>query len=189
LYAYIEQKLVETEQLLLGIEDFHTYTLREQLQSLIEIELGLYLEDREFVTEIMEMALKPSLGAMELLHGSKQKFIEMVTQMLEIAIEAEEIERPPLMEHIPTLLWDYNIAVILYWIKDDSEMFENTTQFVDSSMGVIEALLRSSVLQRVNDFGMFMFKTHLLSSLQKFSTPPSKLRKMKRKLGEVFHGA
>ena len=186
LYAYIEQKLNETEQILYAIEDFNTYTLREQLQTLIETQLELYLEDREFVMEIMEMALTPSLGAMELLYGSKAKFIEMVTEMLEIAIEAEEIERPPFMEYIPTLLWDYNIAVIAYWIKDESEMFENTTQFIDNSMGVIEALLRSNLLQRASDFGMFMFKTHMLSGLQKFSTKESKFNKIKRKLGEAL---
>ncbi len=187
LYAYIEQKLIETEQILHEIEDFNTYSLREQLQTLIETQLELYLEDREFVTEVMQMALTPSMGTMELLYGSKEKFIAMVTEMLEIAIEAEEIEQPPFMEHMPTLFWDYNIAVIAYWIKDDSEMFENTTQFVDNSMGVIEALLQSNILQKASDLGMFMFKTHMLSSLQKFSTKQSGFNKIKRKLGEVLN--
>jgi AcrR family transcriptional regulator len=187
LYAYIEQKLIETEQILQEIEDFHAYTLREQLQALIETELELFLEDREFVMEVMQMALTPSMGAMELLYGSKTKFVAMVHEMFEIAIEAEEIVQPPFMEAIPTLFWDYNIAVIAYWIKDDSEMFENTTQFIDNSMGVIEALLRSNILQKANDFGMFMFKTHMLSSLQKFSTKSSRFNRVKRKFGEVLN--
>ncbi|MCK5854500.1 MAG: TetR/AcrR family transcriptional regulator, partial [Sulfurovaceae bacterium] len=91
LYAYIEQKLVETSQVLKEIEDFHTYTLREQLQTLMETQLEFYLEDREFVTQIMSMALTPSMGAMELIYESKEKFTEMVSEMLDIAIEAEEI--------------------------------------------------------------------------------------------------
>jgi len=187
LYAYIEQKIIETKEVLEGIDDFHTYTLREQLQTLIETQLEFYLEDREFVTQIMEMAFTPSMGTMELIYDSKAKFIEMVSDMLEIAIEAEEIAEPPFKEYIPQLFWDYNIAVVAYWIKDDSEMFENTTQFIDNSMGVIEAVLQSNILQKTSDLGMFMFKTHMLSSLQKFSTKQSGFSKIKRKLGEVLN--
>jgi AcrR family transcriptional regulator len=187
LYFYIEQKLIETGQVLQNIEDFHTYTLREQLQTLIETQLEFYLEDREFVTEIMSMALTPSIGAMELIYDSKEQFTKMVSEMLEIAIEAKEISEPPFKEFMPNLFWDYNVAVVAYWIKDDSEMFENTTQFIDNSMGVIEALLDSNVLQKASDLGMFMFKTHMLSSLQKFSTKQSGFSKIKRKLGEAFN--
>jgi hypothetical protein len=135
----------------------------------------------------MSMALTPSMGTMELIYDSKEKFIEMVSEMLEIAIEAEEINEPPFKEYMPQLFWDYNVAVVAYWIKDDSEMFENTTQFIDNSMGVIEALLQSNILQKTSDFGMFMFKTHMLSSLQKFSTKQSGFSKIKRKLGEVLN--
>jgi hypothetical protein len=67
-------------------------------------------------------------------------------------------------------------------------MFENTTQFIDNSMGVIEALLHSNILQKTSDLGMFMFKTHMLSTLQKFSTKQSGFSKIKRKLGEVLDG-
>ncbi len=188
LYGYIEQKLLETETILLGIEDFHTYSLREQLQTLIETELELFLEDREFVMEVMQMALPPAMGSMKLLEGAKRHFEQMVGDMLSIAIEAEEIDAPPFEEYIPTLLWDYNIAVILYWIKDESEMFENTTQFIDNSMGVIEALLRSNVLQKASDFGMFIFKTHMLSTIERFSSRQGGVNKLKRKLGEVWRG-
>jgi len=187
LYAYIEQKLIETKAVLQNIEDFHTYTLREQLQSLIETQLEFYLEDREFVTQIMEMAFTPSMGTMELIYDAKEQFTQMVSEILEIAIEAQEIEDPPFKEYMPQLFWDYNVTVVAYWIKDDSEMFENTTEFIDNSMGVIEALLNSNVLQKANDFGMFMFKRHILSSLEKFSTKKGGFSKIKRKMGEVFN--
>ena len=86
------------------------------------------------------------------------------------------------------LFWDYYIMVVAYWVKDESEAFENTTQFIDHSMGVIEALLHSDLLSRSRDLGMFFFKTHILSSLQKFSTHKQSLDVIKRKLGEVLHG-
>jgi AcrR family transcriptional regulator len=184
IYAYIEEKHKETAQLLSEIEDFHTFTLREQLQTLIETELELYLEDREFIIEIFDMAFKPSGLKWESLFNTNKLFVEMVADMLDSAIEAKEIEEPPFREYIPKLFWDYFVTVVAYWIKDDSDMFENTTQYIDHSMGVIEALLSSKVLSRASDLGMFLFKKHLLSSLEKFAIKKSRFKGVKRKLFE-----
>ncbi len=186
LYAYVEQKHKETALILQGIEDFNSYTLREQLQALIETELELYLEDREFILQISDMVFHSAGLKLESLYSNNKVFTDMVKDMLEIAIEAEEIPRPPLEEHLPRLFWDYYIMVVAYWVKDESEMFENTTQFIDHSLGVIEALLQSTIMNKAHDLGMFLFKTHLLSSLEKFSTKKSKFSKIKRDLKGVF---
>jgi AcrR family transcriptional regulator len=186
LYAYVEQKHKETALILQEIEDFNSYTLREQLQTLIETELELYLEDREFVLQISEMVFHSAGLKLESLYSNNEIFTDMVKDMLEIAIEAEEIPQPPLEEHLPRLFWDYYIMVVAYWVKDESEMFQNTTQFIDHSLGVIEALLQSSIMNKAHDLGLFLFKTHLLSSLEKFSTRKSKFSKIKRELKGVF---
>ena len=187
LYAYVEQKHKETAEILQNIKDFNTYTLKEQLQTLIETELDLYLEDREFILQISDMVFHSAGLKLESLYDNNEIFTDMVKDMLEIAIEAEEIPQPPLQEHLPRLFWDYYIMVVAYWVKDDSEMFENTTQFIDHSLGVIEALLQSSILNKTHDLGLFLFKTHLLSSLEKFSTKKSKFSKIKRDLEGVFN--
>ena len=188
LYAYIEQKHKEAVATIQEIEDFYTYTLREQLQTLIETELELYLEDREFIIQIADMVFHSSGLKMGKLYETNALFIETVEEMLNIAIEAEEIAEPPFREHMPKLFWDYYIMVVAYWVKDDSEMFENTTQFIDHSLGLAEAVLHSDILSKASDLGMFFFKTHMLSSLQKFATKKESLSKIKRKLGEVLHG-
>ncbi len=188
LYEYIKQKHVECMAILKGIEDFHTFSLREQLQTLIETELELYLEDREFIIQISEMVFFSSSVKIESLYDTKELFIQMVDEMLDIAIEAGEIEDQPFRKHLALLFWDYYISVVAYWVKDDSEMFENTTAFIDHSMGVIEALLNSNILTKVSDLGMFMFKTHLLSSLERFATQGSKFKGIKRKLGDILNG-
>jgi len=187
LYAYIEQKHKEAVEIIQEIEDFNTYSLREQLQTLIETELELYLEDREFVMQISEMAFHSSGLKIESLYGTNDLFMEMVSDMLEIAIEAGEISEPPFKEYMPKLFWDYYITVVAYWVKDDSEMFDNTTQYIDHSMGVIEALLQSQILNKASDLGMFLFKTHLLSSLEKFSIKKAGFDGIKRKLKGVLN--
>ena len=188
LYAYIEQKHKEAVNTIQEIEDFHTYTLREQLQTLIETELELYLEDREFIIQIVDMVFHSSGLKVGKLYETNALFIETVEEMLSIAIEAEEIAEPPFKEHLPRLFWDYYIMVVAYWVKDDSEMFENTTQFIDHSLGLAEAVLHSDILSKASDLGMFFFKTHMLNSLQKFASKKESFSKIKRKLGEVLHG-
>ncbi|SFV71444.1 Transcriptional regulator, TetR family [hydrothermal vent metagenome] len=187
LYAYVEQKHKESVEILQEIEDFHTYTLREQVQTLIETELELYLEDREFIVQIADMVFHNSGIKMSKLYGNNALFIETVEEMLDIAIEAKEIESPPFKEHLPSLFWDYYIMVVAYWVKDESEMFENTTQFIDHSLAVGEALLHSDILSKASDLGMFFFKTHLLSSLQNIAGKKEKFSSIKRKLGEILH--
>ena len=186
-YAYVEQKHKETAEILQNIEDFHTYTLREQLQTLIETELELYLEDREFIIQIADMVFHSSNLKLDSLYDSNALFRDMVADILSIAIEAGEIPNPPFEEYLPRLFWDYYIMVVAYWVKDDSEMFANTTQFIDHSLGVIEALLHSNILNRANDLGMFLFKTHFLSAIERFSVKKSGFSKIKRKFGEVLN--
>ena len=188
LYAYIEQKHKEAVNTILAIGDFHTYTLKEQVQTLIETELELYLEDREFIIQIADMVFHTSGLKMGKLYETNALFVETIEEMLNIAIEAGEIAEPPFREHLPAFFWDYYIMVVAYWVKDDSDMFENTTQFIEHSLGLAEAVLRSDILSKVSDLGMFFFKTHMLKSLQKFSTKDESFGNMKRKLGEVLHG-
>lgn len=188
LYAYVEQKHKEAVASLQEIEDFHTYTLREQLQTLIETELELYLEDREFIIQIADMVFHSSGLKIGQLYKANALFIETVDEMLNIAIDAEEIQEPPFRDHLAKLFWDYFVLVVAYWVKDDSEMFENTTQFVDHSLGLTESILHSDILSKASELGMFFFKTHMLSSLQNFATKKSSFNKIKRKLGDVLNG-
>lgn len=187
LYAYIEQKHKEAIQILQEIEDFHTYTLREQLQTLVETELELYLEDREFVLQIADRVFHASGIRMSKLYENNTLFVETVEEMLDIAIEAKEIESPPFREHMPKLFWDYYIMVVAYWVKDESESFENTTQFIDHSLAVMESVLHSDILSKASDLGLFFFKTHLLSSLQNLAGKKDSFSSIKRKLGDILH--
>ena len=188
LFAYIEQKHKETLEILESIEDFNTYTLREQLQTLIETELELYLEDREFVQQIADIVFNTSAIKLSKLYSTNEQFIEIVRAMLESAIEAGEIEKPPFLDYLPTLFWDYFIMVVAYWLKDESENFENTSAFIDHSLALIESLLRSDILSKATDLGMFLFKTHFLSAIKSVSLKPKKFNKIKKNISEVLNG-
>ena len=188
IYGYIEQKHIESLQILESIDDFNTYTLIEQLQMFINTELELYLKDREFVIQIADMVFQSNSLKIGKLYQTNKLFIDIVEQMLNIAIEAKEIEKPPFLDYLPILFWDYFIMVVAYWIKDDSEEFENTTAFVDQSLALIESILNSDILNRASDLGMFLLKTHFLSSLNRFAKKPKRFKGIKKKLNEVLNG-
>lgn len=52
LYGYCEEKQQEVEETLKQIQDFHEYSLREQLHQLTETELALWLPHGEFLAEV-----------------------------------------------------------------------------------------------------------------------------------------
>lgn len=188
IFTYLEQKHKETLEILENIEGFETYTLREQLQALIETELELYLEEREFLLEISDIVFHDSGFKLDMLYESKNLFIDAVREIMLSAIESGEIEKPPFHEYLPKLFWDYFIVIITYWIKDNSERFENTTQFIDHSMSVVETLLQSGFLNKASDFGLFLFKTHLMGHLEKNSLKARTLSTLKEKLKGLYRG-
>jgi AcrR family transcriptional regulator len=52
LYGYCEVKQQAVEETLKQIQDFHEYSLREQLRQLTDHELALWLPDRAFLAEV-----------------------------------------------------------------------------------------------------------------------------------------
>lgn len=191
LYSYIEYIHSLSVESLKTIPDFETYTLREQLQSFMEIQLQFYLEDREFIEQIYDMAFESSSVRLDNLYDTNRIFIQTVQEILDIAIEAGEINKPPFLEYVPLLFWDYFVIVVAYWIKDDSKEFENTTQFIDYSMSLIESTLHSNIMQHASNLALFFLKTHFKNSLENLITKKMKFGKKsfrKRQLGDIIHG-
>ena len=63
LTAYFEATQTEVIETLKSIDAFHTFTLQEQLQTLIETELAFYLPDREFVTIAFKRAMQTPISS------------------------------------------------------------------------------------------------------------------------------
>lgn len=160
---YIQQQVMETLQ---GIENFHEYTLHEQLQQLIDTQLQLWQPAREFLLEVFTLTYhSPSTGS-SLLQETKALNTKMVTDMLEAAIEVGEIPVQPYQELLPKLFWDYQTGVLAYWLKDESDWYANTTQFVDKSMVIISNILDQGMIGKSLDLISFLFRTHVMTSFE-----------------------
>ncbi|MBS0372271.1 MAG: TetR/AcrR family transcriptional regulator [Proteobacteria bacterium] len=169
-YGYCEQVQRRVMAGLQGIADFHEYSLVEQLQQLVDLEMQTWLPAREFLREVFELSFQAPGAAHELLAVSRQLNQRMVVDLLDAAIEAGEIPAQPYSELLPRLFWDFQTGILAYWLKDDSEGFANTTQLLDRSMEIVGGILHLGLIGKAFDLISFLFRSHVLSHLESFAS-------------------
>ncbi len=186
LYGYCEYVQQQVMDSLKAIDDFHEYSLREQLQQLIDLELQTWLPAREFLQEVFKLTFYSPTAAHVHLHGTYQLNTAMVVDMLDAAIEAGEVPDQPYQELLPRLFWDYQTGILAYWLKDDSEGFTHTTQLLDQSMDIIASLLQKGIIGKSLDLLSFLFRTHVMSHMETWKSMNEDLVISKR---HFMHGA
>jgi AcrR family transcriptional regulator len=188
LYGYCEEKQLEVAQALKQIEDFHEYSLKEQLQQLNETELALWLPDREFLAEVFSLTFAaPVAGAVNLAE-TRRRFNRMVEEMIDAAIEAGEIPEQPYRELLPPLYWDYFTGILGYWLHDDSEDFANTTQLVDRSVEIIAMVLQTAMIGKTLDLVSFLFRSQISRHFENLNDYTRPWKQAKRRFMEGEDG-
>jgi len=181
LYGYCEHIQQETMATLKGIADFHEYSLAEQLQQLIEIELQAWLPAREFLREIFKLTFYSPGAALEHLAEARRLNASMVVDLLDAAIEAGEIPPQSYHELLPRLFWDYQTGILAYWLKDDSAEFANTTQLLDRSMDIVAGILHNGLIAKSLDLLSFLFRTHVMSHIDSWNAARQVMAGSKRR--------
>ncbi len=180
LFGYCEEKQAEVASLLGGIPDFHEYSLREQLQTLAETEIEVVLGDREFVSQVFELAFYSPATSYSQLAETRHRFQSMVNELLDAAIEVEEIPEQPFRELMLNLSWDYYLGILGYWLKDDSRDFTRTTRLIDQSLEIVTIVLGTGLLGKTLDLASFFLRSHVLNHMDQLldlvSTKTSKKR-------------
>jgi AcrR family transcriptional regulator len=170
LYAYFEEKHTEVPAILEKIPDFSEFSLKEKLQIQLETLLDLYLQDREFVQEAYKMMFDSPLSTFTEFFPIKDAFIKTVNGFLEESISKNEIKDHAFKKFINNLYWDYAGVVTLYWCNDTSKGFTNTSQIIDMSLDIIIEVLKSGIISKIADIGVFLFRNHIYSNVQSIST-------------------
>lgn len=165
LYGYCEYVQEQVKAELKSIEDFHEFTLQEQLHQLVESELKAWLPAREYLQQVFELTFSAPVAGQQHLTKTRELFTAMVVDMLDAAIDAGEIPDQPYKDLLPRLMWDYMSAVLSYWLKDDSDSFANTTQLVDKSIEIAYQMLRGGLIGKMIDMLSFLFRTHVLQHM------------------------
>ncbi|MES9944415.1 MAG: TetR family transcriptional regulator [Candidatus Thiodiazotropha sp.] len=188
LYGYCEEKQHAVAEALKQIDDFHEYTLREQLQQLTETELALWLPDRDFLSEVFTLTFSaPVAGAVNLAE-TRRRFNRMVEDMIDAAIEVGEIPDQPYRELLAPLYWDYFTGILAFWLHDDSEGYANTTQLVDRSVEIIAMVLQTAMIGKAMDLFSFMFRSQISRHLEKLGDYTAPWKQAKRRFMEGDNG-
>lgn len=186
LYAYYEDHMVTCIQKLKEIDDFHTYTLQEQLQVLFNTSLIFFLMDREFVSQTFRMVLFGNSQNWSKIKPIRETFLAAVNDMIEAAVQAGEIPDQVFQGLLGQFFMDAYIGIIHYWINDTSEEFSNTSILVDKGLDMACAFLQAGIANKAFDMLTFLFKNHILSRLDYFVDTFKGATKIKRGFMEAM---
>ncbi|TQV89325.1 TetR/AcrR family transcriptional regulator [Aliikangiella coralliicola] len=161
IFGYFGLKAEDTIQEFLKEEDLDDYDLQEKLQLLIDIYLGNLLPDREFVNDSLKMIMQSPSILFKDVTPIREEFSGVIHDLLIEAENSGEIAKSAFTGVTAKLANEFMLAVLLYWIKDDSDEFANTTQLVDMSLSLGVEILKSGIIGKVTDLASFFIKAHL----------------------------
>jgi TetR/AcrR family transcriptional regulator of autoinduction and epiphytic fitness len=150
--------------------DFASISFIQQLHLLEDAVLAEYEPQKDFVKQAFQnLFLSGLAGSHGLLAENKRLFTSKVETWLTAAVAAGEFVNPPSVNILSELLWDFNLGLTLYWLKDDSESSVRSLQLLDHSLGLINDLLKSNILGRVTDLLFFLAREHFMKSVDKLT--------------------
>lgn len=166
-FAYFEEKQEELQATLAQVSDLAEFTFKEKLQTLAESLLDNYTEDREFVAAAYKALLDSPLKSFTELGPVKSKLTSTVREFYAAAVAAGEIPEQPFEGFLVNLFWDYTNMIVLYWLRDDSEGFVNTSRLIDLSLDLYVDLVGSGLVTKTADLLSFLLKSHIYGNIDK----------------------
>jgi len=168
LYAYFEEQYIRLADQLDQIEGFEEYELNEQIQLLIETSLDNFLEDREFVQEASYIAVFSPLTSFNDSKQARTIFLDTAKDIWNKHIEKKGQKTPMTQDWMLLMFWEYYLGIVAYWLKDESQSFNHTTQLIDKTSEIIKMSIESDFMGKFMDLGTFMYRTHFHSYLENF---------------------
>ena len=168
-FAYFDEKQRAVFSTIDEMEAFSTFTLKEKLQTLLEIQLEIYLDEREFVETTFKAILDSPMKTFTELMPTKAQFVRAVVSYFQQAEAQNEIPSQPFSGFIANLFWDYKNVMVLYWLRDQSVGFTQTTRLIDGSLDLFIAMIQSGVVTKAADLAGFLIKSHLFGNIDKLT--------------------
>ncbi|MBT6120939.1 TetR/AcrR family transcriptional regulator [bacterium] len=178
IWGYIELRQKQAIINLNNITDIANYSLQEKIHIYFETILEGYLPDREFLPIAFKMTHQSFLTHSPDIKTINALFIDQIKLFLNDAIEKKEIPSQPVDMVIPHIILDLYFIVILYWTKDSSDKFTQTTELIDLILNILMGVLNQRLISKVVDLGSFLFRHHLFTQVDSLfkDNPLSKIR-------------
>ena len=180
IFAYYEEKLNACVEKMRGIEKFNEFSIHEQLQTFFEIQLELFLPDREFISLSFKKVFFNFNQNMASLDAVQALFEKIIADIFEAAIEVNEIPEQVFQEIIYHLLWDYYVGMIIFWLNDKSDQFSDTSIMIDKTLDLFCAVLKAGAVNKLFDIASYFFKNHFMNRLDRFKKRIDTFKLIKR---------
>ena len=164
-FAYYGDHMDACAEALKTVPDFNRFSLQEQLQTFYDTSLEGYLPDREFVQQTFKSAFFAFSRDFKDLKPIRRRFLDIVGDMVDAAMAADEIPEQVFLDVTSQLFWDHYIAMVIYWLGDTSDGFENTAVMIDKSLDLACTALSAGIANKVFDMVTFLFKNHVLGRM------------------------
>jgi AcrR family transcriptional regulator len=120
--------------------------LKDRLRVVLEKRLELLVPDRKFCDALFRHAPDAS-DPLSPFSSDTRPIRERAIEHMRVALEGSDTKVPAdLKQHLPYLLWLYQMAIILFWLYDRSPRQQRTQALIEKSLGLIVNLLRLSGL-------------------------------------------
>lgn len=166
LFAFHELMIQEAIKGCRKAKAYEGFDLQEKIQFFLDLYLEELLNHREFVGDSLSMLMGSPLSGINRRFPARAELTILMTEALDQAIEREEIPEFPYREAITHLMTDALLGVVLFWLKDDSEEFHQTTQMVDMSLSLLVTFLRSGLIGKINDMATFVIKSQMIRFIE-----------------------
>ena len=121
-------------------------TLKARLQAMFEVCFLQFQPNRRFLGALVRHAPDPD-DPLSPFSTETRAIREKAISYFGRALEGSDLKVPPdLQAYLPTLLWMYQMSLILFWIHDRSPEQQRTLQLMEKSLGLVINLLKVSSL-------------------------------------------
>jgi AcrR family transcriptional regulator len=162
LLAYYSEKM---ERLRIEAETINAkanYGIVDKLQEILEFQIGQYKGEKDF----LEKTFQPTFVAAGLMWSEviamRKVYVGIVGVVLKKAAEKNEIPQPVWSGVVDEIAWCHYMAVMTYWQRDKSKHHEDTSQFIDRTLQLFNALVSGQVLQQAQELVGFLINRHVL---------------------------
>lgn len=177
--ASVKTALADT----LATPDLAEYGLQERLQRLLDALLDVLRDERAFVQICREViGNSPLLLMREQIPGHA----EMKAQILAFLEEAEEQGEIVPFDFKPilaSLMMDYVLVLVQYWLKDESKQEADTTQLIDLTLEILLLVLQSGIINKFIELFSFILRNQMARMLRNGTGLLDLLKMAKKGLG------
>lgn len=152
----------QTQERISKDKNFKGYSGRDRLLSFFYTFFELLALNRSYVLIALD-GRDRSLSQLGQLSGLRSEMRSFAKQLLE---DQDAQEKAGMKKFRPEVfaesVWIQTLFLLRFWMRDDSASFEKTDMAIEKSVQTLFDIVDYTPLERVVDFGKFLFKEHKL---------------------------